>query len=488
MAKEKENDALEFVNNYPTRIVHNETELERLGINLAIPKLSHQFRKDGKVKILGISIDSKKLVTFEFGKIYLWDVKADWVPVTLSEWNVDSYAPYIKRGRGGPSEIIGVGPLPRKAIFSPKGDKIAISFVDSTWKWAPYEDLSGIFYDDTMKDFIMVHDLNMNTPPVTLHPKTHVISFDFHPTKNIIAATCKYGKVEIWNLEKSTLLKTLPAPLESNRIAFHPRRDIVFIAGKGGGHNWTYIMYIIDQENSRPPIKLKSPEEITALAFHPSKDLLIVERGDAILVFDIEKDGLPATWKKASIIPTENFHFSKHLIDGAEPYGSYKLFDLGPDESRTMCGCNGCNGRTGIYFNCNILINEDSNWWISYWSLKDSKLLCKLYQSVGIFIWHVPSEPEQQNAKSGWFYTNCPDLIQVMKINKDGKEVELPVGDESRERYINTYNNWEVISARINTPGDLSTFEKFLAKIRKEVKQELELMRHEIKFLTSGID
>lgn len=74
-------------------------------------------------------------------------------------------------------------------------------------------------------------------------------------------------------------------------------------------------------------------------------------------------------------------------------------------------------------------------------------------------------------ATSGWFWTNRPELINVVKCNKDGTETEaLDDNDPDRILYIDTFNRQDMVMNRLN---NYKQYEHDLARMlhKSEIKR-----------------
>jgi len=262
----------------------------------------------------------------------------------------------------------------------------------------------------------------------------------FSPNKKL-AVAFNTGAIEVWDLKRNgssrTLSKKSLAPIHSMKFNSSGSILIVHKAKK-------LEFYDIAQELRDDSFRQLIEAEINSFALSPSGILATAGMADTIILRSLE-----------SVVPP--------IILKSGNYGSVSSLAFSPSGS---------------------IITSIRGDEIEFWSVPVAKMICTVSFMNDDIYWYTPSD---QIAKSGWFYTTSPDKIKVIRKYNDKAEI-LPIGDKSRERYINTYNNWEIIRARLNAPEKLSDFEKCIPKIRKEVKQELELMRHEVILLADGPD
>jgi WD40 repeat protein len=99
-----------------------------------------------------------------------------------------------------------------------------------------------------------------------------------------------------------------------------------------------------------------------------------------------------------------------------------------------------------------ILVVEEKKWILSFWDVKTGELLVRFYSLDDGFLW---TTPPTEDAPSGWFWTNRPDLITVMQCDEDGSNPRiLGTDDPVRQDYLRIYNNQAQVMIRINPDNE----------------------------------
>ena len=101
-----------------------------------------------------------------------------------------------------------------------------------------------------------------------------------------------------------------------------------------------------------------------------------------------------------------------------------------------------------INSNSQLLVTAGNDNTVRFWKTFSGEQLAGFYDLKDGFLWFTPPD---EAAKSGWFWTDRPELIRVMKCNEDGSEKEiLADNDPERITYINTYNRQDMVMNRLN--------------------------------------
>jgi len=91
---------------------------------------------------------------------------------------------------------------------------------------------------------------------------------------------------------------------------------------------------------------------------------------------------------------------------------------------------------------------------IRFWDLSTGTLLATLYNRYQGFLWTTPPE---KNAPDGYFWTDRPDLIQVIKRKEDGSDEQAVTDKQERDEYIMCHNRQRIVMGRINGREDRIT-------------------------------
>ena len=99
---------------------------------------------------------------------------------------------------------------------------------------------------------------------------------------------------------------------------------------------------------------------------------------------------------------------------------------------------------------------------VKFWDRSNGTLLVTLHHLAGGFLWTTPAD---EAAPSGWFWTDRPELLSVLR---SGLEGELPVALSHEEpacsAYLDTgmYNRRDLTMARLN---DFPTYRQEIDRI-----------------------
>jgi len=94
---------------------------------------------------------------------------------------------------------------------------------------------------------------------------------------------------------------------------------------------------------------------------------------------------------------------------------------------------------------------------VCLWDIKKQEIIVSFYSLNEGFLWTTPPD---KGALSGWFWTDRPELISVLKCNIDGSEPQaLEDDDPERIAYINAHNRKDLVLGRLN---DYSAYQEEL--------------------------
>jgi len=110
---------------------------------------------------------------------------------------------------------------------------------------------------------------------------------------------------------------------------------------------------------------------------------------------------------------------------------------------------------------CNITTGID---FVEFWDLATGELQATLHHLDSGFLWTTPPD---ESAKSGWFWTNREDLINVVECDEDGENsLPLAMDDPRREKYLKLHNNQQMVIDRIHNP------ERYKARVAELVARK----------------
>jgi WD40 repeat protein len=107
---------------------------------------------------------------------------------------------------------------------------------------------------------------------------------------------------------------------------------------------------------------------------------------------------------------------------------------------------------------------------VCLWDIKRQETIATFYSYDEGFLWATPPD---EAAPSGWFWTDRPECINVLKYNEDGSEAEaLADNDPDKVVYINAYNRKDMIVNRLNNPEQYKKDKDYLLNFARKKHQE----------------
>jgi hypothetical protein len=86
---------------------------------------------------------------------------------------------------------------------------------------------------------------------------------------------------------------------------------------------------------------------------------------------------------------------------------------------------------------------------------------------------HISLTPDQ-TSPNGWFYTNAPDKVSILKTKADGAEPEpLPLDDEERQAFIKHHNRKDIVMKKLFEPEKYAEFARLNAGAEELAKQDM---------------
>lgn len=117
--------------------------------------------------------------------------------------------------------------------------------------------------------------------------------------------------------------------------------------------------------------------------------------------------------------------------------------------------------------NCQYFVTSNKNV-VHFRDTSSGYLLGTLYNFNNCFLWTTPPD---ETAKSGWFWTDRPELLHIFRSNdKDSEKEPLYDGDPERASYFSAFNRQDMVMNRLNN-HDLYLKNKNKLKADKEIRQ-----------------
>jgi hypothetical protein len=99
---------------------------------------------------------------------------------------------------------------------------------------------------------------------------------------------------------------------------------------------------------------------------------------------------------------------------------------------------------------------------VSFWDRSNGTLLATLHHLARGFLWTAPPD---EAAPSGWFWTDCPELLSVLRSGMEGESpVALPHEEPDCAAYLDSgmYNRRDLTMSRLN---DFPTYQREIERI-----------------------
>ena len=97
----------------------------------------------------------------------------------------------------------------------------------------------------------------------------------------------------------------------------------------------------------------------------------------------------------------------------------------------------------------NLLVGETLNGLTYFWDTHSGDLLATAYNLTEGYLWTTPPD---DFAPNGWLHTDRPDLVSLQEVEKGtgGYPEFIPEGDERFRKYMQLYNDGDMVMARLN--------------------------------------
>jgi len=110
-----------------------------------------------------------------------------------------------------------------------------------------------------------------------------------------------------------------------------------------------------------------------------------------------------------------------------------------------------------FYRNEEILISGGRDGAIKFWEMATGELRVTYYNLIEGFLWTTPPDTL---APHGWFWTNRPELINVVESDEDGLNLRVLENEPERIDYLRMFNSQEMVMNRLNN------YQKYCESIR----------------------
>ena len=400
--------------------------------------------------ITAISSNNLFFLTDEFGgKVYLWDKTKGKKFRSFVHGSNFCKGYFIPNGKN----IVTVG-RDKKAIIwdSVTGGKINV-FEDT----GDYSDLdfspdgrliiaiiSQIYNPKSDRKAIILDIDTGETIWTSVDLTSYVQSVAFSPDGSLfLAGDHRFGtdmyKIILWDTKSKKILRTFKGHKNYiYSVAISPDNKFVL----SGSWDRMAILWDIDTGNKIKTIE-KHEDQISSVAFS-SDGLFFITVGDNRVIL----------WETATCKEIRCFKHHKKV---------YNAFFSHDDR---------------------LLVTTSADNRSNFWDQTNGEKLVSLHNLKKGFLWTTPPD---EVAKSGWFWTDCPELISVIKCNEDGSN-PIPLEDNSEDRniYISLYNRQDMVMDRLNN------WEKYIRKINKYIgRYEHQILENHLRnkqefYLTEG--
>jgi WD40 repeat protein len=191
---------------------------------------------------------------------------------------------------------------------------------------------------------------------------------------------------------------------------------------------------------------------VNSLALSWDEKLLYAGGEDGqVKVWDLERELLLATVATGEAVAVMTPDHASGLLATAGLSGTIKLWDAFTGRLRhQLSGHEPGRKMSGLIFDekGKMLISASRDATVRFWSMEEFELLVVFHNMEKGFVWTTPSDAM---APFGWFWTDQPELINILDCNEDGSQPRvLAEQDPVRQEYLKMYNNREMVINRLN--------------------------------------
>lgn len=170
-----------------------------------------------------------------------------------------------------------------------------------------------------------------------------------------------------------------------------------------------------------------------------------------VKILDLGQELLLASWamgEAVSVLALD--HDTARLATGGAS-GSIKVWDAFNGELQyELSGHEPGRMISGLLFDQKgkMLISASRDATVRFWSMDCGEPLAVFHNMEKGFVWTTPPDAM---APFGWFWTDRPELINILDCNEDGSHPRvLAEQDSVRQEYLKMYNNREMVVNRLN--------------------------------------
>jgi hypothetical protein len=212
---------------------------------------------------------------------------------------------------------------------------------------------------------------NHPTPPQSYPRALPVLALAFNPTGDQLAVS-GHHEITFWNIEGHLQSRLTNAPARIHAIAFHPKTNLIAIAGGKPGRSGEISIF---KNNAFLTNLVQHSDELLAVAFNPEGTHLAAGGSDnAIHIFET------ATWEKiitiqqhADWVTSVQFDQTGDQILSASRDRTARLYDATTGELETTYTSHSAALTTAIFLHKDRAASAGRDKSIHFWALKDGK-------------------------------------------------------------------------------------------------------------------
>ena len=261
--------------------------------------------------------------------------------------------------------------------------------------------------------------------------------------------TGSFKTATIWDIKTGRQLKSFNLPKDKlnaiQSVAYSP--DGKYIAT--GLHDRSVIIWEVSTAKPINTIEVKRLN-VRAIAFNPDGKSIMVCDNETVILFDLDSGKLLRTFiGHSECITSAVFSPNGQYILTGSIDKKVILWDV--KSGKQIEVINKMSGQV-----LSVAISQDKSYLlfagdgleVCLWDIKTQEIIASFYSLNEGFLWTTPPD---KGSPSGWFWTDRPELISVLKCNIDGSEPQaLEDDDPERIAYINAHNRKDLVLGRLN--------------------------------------
>ena len=261
--------------------------------------------------------------------------------------------------------------------------------------------------------------------------------------------TGSYKTATIWDIITGRHIKSFNLPKDKlnavRSVAYSPDGECIAT----GLHDGSVIVWEVNTGKQKNTIKLEHLD-VRAIAFNTDGKSILVCDNEIAILFDLESGQLLKKFIGHSgyILSAVFSPNGQYILTGS---ADNKIILWEVKSGKKIKIINKISGQV-----LSVMFSQDGSYLVfageglevCLWDMMKQEIVASFYSLNEGFLWTTPPD---RGVPSGWFWTDRPELISVLKCNMDGSEPQaLEDDDPERIAYINAHNRRDLVLSRLN--------------------------------------